>query len=217
MKQNEIKKQARDLIKGKYSDLFMPILFILVVMIFISSLTDYFITNSTTGRLYFTIADQKIMVSLWQPLFDIVASVIYSPLFIGYIAFILAFIRHEKMDIKIIFTYYKHWYLIALVVIVTKALIMLGSIFIIPGIILSLGFAMNEWLMADQQFAVKKVLKTSWELMNGYKWNYLLLVLSFLPWIILSFFTFGILFVWLIPYMMVTLSLYYEKLKAQKK
>jgi len=217
MDQKAIKKQARELIKGKFNDLFTPVLFILVVGLFTSSISDYFIKNSTSGNFSFMIENQKFIFSLWQPLFDLVVSIINTPLFIGYIAFILAFIRKQKTDLKIIFSYYKDWYRIALVVIVSKLFIMAGLILIIPGIIISLGLAMNEFIMADHKFKLKLVLKKSWSLMHGYKWNYLVFILSFLPWVILSFFTFGILFVWVIPYIMVSLSLYYEKLNKIKK
>ena len=49
-----------------------------------------------------------------------------------------------------------------------------------------------------------------------HKVEYLILILSFLPWIILSIMTFGILLIIVLPYIYVTLVHYYEYLKTSK-
>ena len=48
---------------------------------------------------------------------------------------------------------------------------------------------------------------------RGYKNDYILLVFSFTGWIILGAFTFGILYLWLFPYMSVTLANFYDEIK----
>ena len=54
--------------------------------------------------------------------------------------------------------------------------------------------------------------------MEDYKIDYLLLELSFLGWLIAGIFTFGLLYLWVIPYMMVTeANFYYEVKKKEKK
>lgn len=50
-------------------------------------------------------------------------------------------------------------------------------------------------------------------MMNGYKLEFFILKLSFLGWIILGIFTFGILYLWLIPYMNVTEANFYNEIK----
>ena len=58
-------------------------------------------------------------------------------------------------------------------------------------------------------------LSASQKMMKGYKWDYCTFMFSFIGWIILGAFTFGILYTWLIPYMNVAEALYYEKLKEK--
>ena len=61
-----------------------------------------------------------------------------------------------------------------------------------------------------------EVIRRSKEMMNGHKMDYLILCLSFIGWEILGVFTFGILYVWLIPYMNVTIANFYNQLKQEK-
>ena len=71
---------------------------------------------------------------------------------------------------------------------------------------------MSSLIVIDSDLSAIDSIKKSWSIMKGYKWNYLLFSLSFLGWIILSQFTFFLLLIWLVPYMMVSFILYYEKI-----
>ena len=51
--------------------------------------------------------------------------------------------------------------------------------------------------------------------MNGHKMDYFILNLSFFGWAILGIFTFGLLYLWLIPYMQVTFANFYNEIKEQ--
>ena len=87
-------------------------------------------------------------------------------------------------------------------------------VLIIPGIILALGYAMISYLYIDNpEIGVVDVLKKSRTMMKGHKWEYFCLNLSFLGWMILGIFTFGILYFWLIPYIGVTQVNFYESIK----
>jgi uncharacterized membrane protein len=59
-------------------------------------------------------------------------------------------------------------------------------------------------------------LSKSRELMKGYKWDYFVFNLSFIGWILLSIITFGILFVYVIPYISIADTIYYDELKKIK-
>ena len=58
-----------------------------------------------------------------------------------------------------------------------------------------------------------KSCKKSTDMIEGHKNDYILLVLSFFGWFVLGIFTFGILYLWLVPYMLVTLANFYDKIK----
>ena len=75
---------------------------------------------------------------------------------------------------------------------------------------------MSSLIVIDTDLGPVESIKKSWEMMKGYKWNYFVFILSFLGWILLTPFTLGLLFIWLIPYMTVAEIIYYERLKEKK-
>ena len=95
--------------------------------------------------------------------------------------------------------------------------IMLWScLFIIPGIIAAFRYSMTFYILADNPgMSGIDALNKSKEMMKGHKWEFFLLQLSFIGWCLLVPFTFGLLMIWLTPYMETTNALYYEKIKGE--
>lgn len=95
--------------------------------------------------------------------------------------------------------------------------IMLWScLFVIPGIIAAYRYSMAFYILADNpKMSGMDALKASKQMMKGHKMEFFLLQLSFLGWCLLAILTFGILMIWLAPYMKTTNALYYDKLKSQ--
>ena len=95
--------------------------------------------------------------------------------------------------------------------------IMLWScLFIIPGIIAAFRYSMAFYILADNpEMSGMEALKASKQMMKGHKMEFFLLQLSFLGWCLLAILAFGILMIWLAPYIKTTNALYYEKLKSQ--
>lgn len=62
----------------------------------------------------------------------------------------------------------------------------------------------------------KECVLKSEELMTGNRGNYFLLELSFIGWIILGIFTLGIGYIWIIPYMQVALSCFYDEISSSE-
>ena len=60
---------------------------------------------------------------------------------------------------------------------------------------------------------VRKIFSKSFDMMNGYVVDYFILMLSFIGWFILGLFTFGLLYIWLVPYMGVVFAKCYMKIK----
>lgn len=87
-------------------------------------------------------------------------------------------------------------------------------LFIIPGIIASLSYSMVYFIALDNlELSALDVIRKSKEMMRGHKGEYFVLGLSFIGWGILGIFTLGILYLWLIPYMQVTMANFYNELK----
>ena len=75
-------------------------------------------------------------------------------------------------------------------------------LFLIPGIIKSIAYSQIFWILADSpEISVKKALTLSKKITKGHKWDIFVMGLSFVGWYLVSiFFTFGILLLWLVPY-----------------
>ena len=65
--------------------------------------------------------------------------------------------------------------------------------------------------------SIMEILRESKRLTYGYKADIFLFGLSFLGWYLLSVFTMGIAFIYVIPYTLVASAMYYEELKKIKK
>ena len=86
-------------------------------------------------------------------------------------------------------------------------------LFVIPGIIAAFAYSQTIYIMLDNpQISPLEAIGASKQLMRGHKFEYFTLQLSFLGWAYLSIFTFGLLGIWLNPYMHVTMANYYNAL-----
>ena len=89
-------------------------------------------------------------------------------------------------------------------------------LFIIPGIIKMLSYSMSYYVLADHpEMTARQALNESKRITQGHKADLFVLYLSFLGWNILAWFTFGILYIWLIPYMQATVANFYRSLTAK--
>ena len=107
--------------------------------------------------------------------------------------------------------------------------IALSSFMIVVGIILSaaimvfwivllLCLSQSYFILYDNEdMPLGDIFRLSMDMMDGHKTDYLLLCLSFVGWIFLGIFTMGILYLWLIPYMGVSMVNFYDKIKRDVK
>lgn len=103
--------------------------------------------------------------------------------------------------------------------------IALSSFMIVIGIVLSaaisvfwivlmLCFSQCYFILYDNEnMTLGDIFRLSMDMMDGHKADYLLTCLSFVGWFILGIFTFGILYLWLIPYFKVTMVNFYDNIK----
>ena len=84
-------------------------------------------------------------------------------------------------------------------------------LFIIPGIIKSYAYSMSLFLKAkDPKMTSKEAINLSIKMMDGNKLKLFYLQISFCGWIILSYLTLGIGFIFLEPYMKSATTSFYE-------
>ena len=87
---------------------------------------------------------------------------------------------------------------------------------IVPGIIKACAYSQTMYILAeDPSIGPMEAIRQSKQMMEGHKMEYFVLGLSFLGWAILATFTFGILFIWLAPYINTTYANFYRSLKGE--
>lgn len=89
-----------------------------------------------------------------------------------------------------------------------------SCLFVIPGIVKSYAYSMAMYILADNPtMTAREALNKSKEMMNGHKMELFVLHLSFIGWAFLCSLTFGIAGIYVIPYMSATVANFYNSLK----
>ena len=142
---------------------------------------------------------------------DSLLGILMMPLGIGTTAFFISLIENEKFEAKDLFKYYHDFVKVIGEKIIMGIIVMLGYIcFIIPGIILTLSYSLVPIILIKKpELGIVETLKYSREKMQGHKLDAFVLGLSFIGWAILGTLTFGILYIWLFPYMQLTFTKFY--------
>ena len=167
MNRKELKEKAKAMIKGHVWDLVIP--FVIVSLI-----------NSLIGALFGVNSDNIYVNTSAQML----STIITLPLSFGATAYVMKFVRGEECDIKGMFQYYKMFGPIFGVWFLTSLFSTLWALLlIIPGIIAALSYSMVNLLMIDGNTNPMDCIRKSKEMMNGYKMDYFMLVLSFFGWL----------------------------------
>lgn len=150
---------------------------------------------------------------------NIVTLLISGPLAVGINRFMLTLARgKEEPRFVQLFSGFSDVFLKSLGVMILFGLIVFVGIIllVIPGIIATFMYSQAFYILADDpSISVVECLRKSRQMMVGHKFDYFVLQLSFIGWAILCLFTLGIGFLWLMPYMEVTLANYYLELKAE--
>ena len=169
-----------------------------------------------------------IMVALNNPLMrfvDIGYSIIISGNFIllliggaltlGATTFALAIARKEEAYLNMIFSGFNEFgKALGLYLLMVLFILLWMLLLIVPGIIAAISYSMAFFIMSDNpNIGVMEAIDKSKKMMYGYKWKIFCLGLRFIGWILLGFISLGIGFLWIIPYMYVSLAKFYEDIK----
>lgn len=141
--------------------------------------------------------------------------IIGGPLALGMSVFYMSISRNEEAELNQLFSGFNNfgnalgaYLLMALFTFLWTLLL------IIPGIIAAISYAMTFFIMADDpSVGPMDAIDKSKAMMYGYKWKYFFMMLRFFLWSLLCMLTFGIGFLWLIPYMGVSFVKFYEDIK----
>jgi uncharacterized membrane protein len=87
---------------------------------------------------------------------------------------------------------------------------------IIPGIIAGIRYSQAYYIMRDNPgIGALEAINRSKQLMDGHKWRYFVLYLTYIGWIILGSIPFGIGLLWVYPYLLTALAHFHEDLKGR--
>lgn len=203
MNRAELKTRAKESLKGKYSNAIVVLLIIAAITFVIS-----FICGIIGGALNFTEDNTKTLTS-------IITFFVMGLFYFGQFSFFLKISRNQKVDVNELWSKTNMYLPYLGVSILVGIIVGIGTLLlIIPGIILTLGYSQVYYIMLDdEKIGITDAMKKSREMMKGHKWEFFVLGLSFIGWLLLGILTFGILYFWLIPYMEVTLCNFYNELK----
>lgn len=147
---------------------------------------------------------------------SIISLLISGPLVLGISLFSLSLSRNTQPRFEQLFEGFKKYgksllaYLLVIVFVLLWTLLL-----IVPGIIAAISYSQMFFILVDDEtISASDAMKKSKKIMYGYKWKYFCLVCRFIGWGLLSILTLGIGFLWLFPYMQISMAKFYDDIKG---
>jgi len=186
-----LKEQAKQQIKGNIGVLFV----ITLIVAAVSGLPNLIPVVGTVA-----------MIFVVTPAFSIATVIIYLKLTQG-----------VKPEIAELFAHFnKFWGAFKVTFFVGLFTGLWSLLFVIPGIVKAFSYSMAMYILAENpEIGALEAINRSKAMMNGHKMELFVLELSFIGWHLLGAITFGIAYIWVIPYMSATVANFYNKIKNQ--
>ena len=151
----------------------------------------------------------------------VVGFILMGPLLVGQAIYLIDMIEtgSEGKKIELVIEGFKRSFVNSfLAVLLTGIFTFLWSLlFIIPGIIKSLAYAMTPYIIAENpEIDAMKAIDMSQEMMKGHKMELFFLHLSFIGWYILGMITFGVGMFFILPYVQTAVANFYVELRGKK-
>lgn len=221
-----IKSNARDFIRGRLW-MFWSVLLVVGIIESLANSLPQWIFGDRLSNLSDIIAGnpdnipKEISSSVfgWYYVLNVLITIVLIPLNIGVAQNVLAWSRGENVNKwKVLFggfnsakIFFKQ---VGVVVLNTILCALWAILLVVPGIIKGLAYSMYPYVLRDEpELSVWQTLKKSEAIMKGYKGKLFLMYLSFVGWFILGAFTFGILYIWLTPYIMTSTVKFYDDVR----
>lgn len=221
-----IKSNARDFIRGRLW-MFWSVLLVVGIIESLANSLPQWIFGDRLSNISDIIAGnpdnipKEISSSVfgWYYVLNVLITIVLIPLNIGVAQNVLAWSRGEDVNKwKVLFggfnsakIFFKQ---VGVVVLNTILCVLWAILLVIPGIIKGLAYSMYPYVLRDEpDLSVWQTLKKSEAIMKGYKGKLFLMYLSFVGWFILGAFTFGILYIWLTPYVMTSTVKFYDDVR----
>lgn len=191
MNRVELKEWAKQKISGNIGNIFIGIGIIFVISLLFSF---------GVGIVQIIFGEESFITFI----VSLIVEFLLVPLQIGLNGYMIGFVQNDTFDRDAIFAPYDDTFKIIGASILMSFVVMIGFIFfIVPGIYLAFSYALVPYLLVtNKDLSITETLELSRKMMNGHKFDLFVLGISFLGWMLLVPCTFGIILIWLYPYMM---------------
>jgi uncharacterized membrane protein len=206
---------AKSKIKSAKPSPYLPTFIFLLITFAISLSYGFFNSNfnMTTviraGRIIHVIKYPLLGVLVY-----IIVTIIISLLAIGYLWFAIKISRSQPTVTSDIFSsFYMPLKVIGLSFMIGIFVMLWSLLLIIPGIVAAYRYRMAFFILYDNpDIGIMQCISQSKEMMKGHKAELFVLDLSFFGWALLGVLTLYILYIWLLPYIVVTQINFYDAL-----
>ena len=230
----KIKAKARKSLSGKYATPVVAVLFYLIlqIMCFATAILikeppmAMFLSLIITSLFYMGLLQIMIKIArnkktsfneLFQRTDAFFRCAAITIVFLA-INVICALLEYTAFNSLIVFISYQTDLNIALSSFMIVIGIILSAAIIVFWVVLMLCLSQSYFILYDNEdMPLGDIFRLSMDMMDGHKTDYIILCLSFVGWVFLGIFTLGILYLWLIPYVFVSMANFYDKIKKDVK
>ena len=209
---SELRAQARERLEGKWGT-FVLMTFLMLVIQTILQIPGYI------GSLLEILSPENVLASLSFSNISNILSLLALPLSWGLTVSLLRNHREESVDLENLFDGFRggrYTRVFCALFLVNLFTFLWALLLIIPGIMKAFSYALTPYIIMDEpELTARQAITRSCEIMEGRRWKLFCLYLSFIGWGILSLLTFGIGFLWLVPYMNASVAAFYEDARAE--
>lgn len=189
----EMRATAAAALKGKWGDAVLTTLVLLAIVMVASVILAFCGPLSLVATIGAVVLEAALMV-----------------------AFLKMIRTGETIKTECIFSFFKETRLWVTMLLVFVYTFLWSLLFIIPGVIKGLAYAMTPFILNDNpNLQNNEAIELSMAMMDGHKWDLFCLQLSFIGWALLCTLTFGIGYLWLLPYIYTSYAAFYEDVKAE--
>ena len=209
---SELRAQARERLEGKWGT-FVLMTFLMLVIQTILQIPGYI------GSLLEILSPENVLASLSFSNISNILSLLALPLSWGLTVSLLRNHREESVDLENLFDGFRggrYTRVFCALFLVNLFTFLWALLLIIPGIMKAFSYALTPYILLDEpELTARQAITRSCEIMQGRRWKLFCLYLSFIGWGILCLLTFGIGFLWLVPYMNASVAAFYEDARAE--
>lgn len=198
----ELKEQAKAQLKGNVWKFFLVTLIMSIILGFAGA-----VVAAVLGR---------IDISLISTGSSILQIFVVPPFTVGLLKVVLNMTYGDEPRIETIFEPFKtiYWKTVGLSLMIGILVTLWSLLFLIPGIIKGLSYSQAFYILLENpDKGVMECIDESKQIMNGRKWDLFVLQLSFILWIFLVMITLGIAMIYVQPYMLLTQTNFYHRIK----